>query len=497
MLDIHKLKSLASDIDVLYVEDEPELRDSLTKYLSNFFDRVDIAKDGLDGLKHYQEHQYGLVVTDIEMPKMNGIEMTSKIRAINPEQEIIIISAYGDQKYFIDAIRLGVSSYLVKPVKYEEINTTLYNTLNKIVQFRENILYKNNLEEMVKERTNKLLKLENDKLENFEKTLKAFINMIESRDTYTAGHSERVANYSKLIAVQLGCSKEECELVYQAGILHDIGKIATPDTILLKPGKLTYTEYTLIQEHVNVGHELLSHIPMYNDISKIILSHHEKYNGTGYPNGLSGDEIPFLSRIMMVADAFDAMTTNRIYKGRKSIAQALDELEELSGMDYHPKIVDSAIIALGKIKIIDNVSQRPNTKIEKERFSYFYKDQLSGAYNIEYLEYILNANNITKKYQHLNVVYIHNFNQYNNRKGWSEGDKLLINFYNYLSEKYPQAIIFRIHSDDYVLLTESDLKIDMNQFDDMDILLDSKLSFSKRTIDLNETVIENLDTIRA
>lgn len=496
MIDINAIKSLASDIHVLYVEDETELRNTTAKYFRKIFFHVDVAEDGQDGLKNFQENKYDIVITDINMPYMNGIEMIAEIKTLDSEQEIIITSAYSDTKYMIDAIRLGVNSYIIKPMNYEQMNLILYRTVNKIVNVRENMMYKIHLEELVEKRSAELLKLERDKVENFEKTLKALVNIIESRDTYTGGHSGRVANYSKLIAQQLDRSSEECELIYQAGILHDIGKISTPDSILLKPGKLNEFEYKLIKDHVSIGYELLSNIPMYNNISEIILYHHEHYDGSGYPKGLRGDKIPLLARIMMVADSFDAMTTNRIYKGRKTIPEAINELKELSGIQFHPEVAEAASIALKNVNIMDEISQHPISETEIERFSYFYKDQLTGVYNVAYLDYMLNHNAIVRTFKYLNVLYMHNFNQYNDRYSWSKGDELLHAFANYLINKYPEANIFRIHGDDFILLTETALDIDMNEFDNMEILVDSNISISKRHISLIETVIDNISTLK-
>ena len=176
---------------------------------------------------------------------------------------------------------------------------------------------------------------------------------------------------------------------------------------------------------MKVGYELLSHIPMYSEISEIILSHHERYDGAGYPNGLSGNQIPLLSRVMIVADSFDAMTTNRIYKGRKSVPETLEELKNLSGIQFHPEVVDAACVALKNIDGLEITSQTPSTKIERERFSYFYKDQLTGLYNTVYLDFILSNQNRAESFNHLNILYMHNFNEYNARHGWPKGDALL------------------------------------------------------------------------
>ena len=281
MINVKTLKLLASGFRVLYIEDELELRNAVGTYLRKIFNYVDTAESGQSGLKKFQENNYDIVITDILMPHMNGLEMAAKIKVLAPEQEIIIISAYAEPSYFLDAIRLGINGYIIKPVNYEQVNMTLYKTVNKLTRFQENIMYKEHLEEMVEKRTKALIELEEEKIRNFEKTLLAFVEMIEDRDTYTGGHSQRVADYSKLIAQKMGRSDAECDLLHQAGILHDIGKIVTPDSILLKPGKLNGLEYKLIQEHVKVGYDLLSKIPMYKEIAEIIFYHHEHYDGGG------------------------------------------------------------------------------------------------------------------------------------------------------------------------------------------------------------------------
>ncbi|MCK4827140.1 response regulator, partial [bacterium] len=177
MTDVKALKSLAGDFKILYVEDESELRNAVGTYLQKIFDSVDTAENGKEGLKKYQEHHYDIVITDIQMPYMNGLEMVAEIKVLDPEQEIIIISAYAEPSYFLDAIRLGINGYIIKPVNYEQMNMTLYKSVRKLTQFRENIMYKAHLEEMVESRTKALMVLEEEKIRNFEKTLLSFVEM--------------------------------------------------------------------------------------------------------------------------------------------------------------------------------------------------------------------------------------------------------------------------------------------------------------------------------
>ncbi len=492
MINVKTLKSLVGDLKVLYVEDEQKLRNELGGYLRKIFDCVDTAEDGQAGLKKYQEHSYDIIITDIQMPRMNGLKMAAEIKTINEDQEIIITSAYSEPTYFVDAIRLGVNSYIIKPIDFAQINMTLYKTANKLARFKEHIMYKEHLEEMVEKRTKALLALEEEKIQNFEKTILSFVEMIEDRDTYTGGHSQRVANYSKLIAQKMGRSEEECALIYQAGILHDVGKVATPDTVLLKPGKLSKLEYKLIQEHVTVSYELLSKIPMYKELADIIIYHHERCDGKGYPHGVKGDDIPLLARIMIVADAFDAMTTNRIYKGRKDISQAIEELKAFSGKQFHPEVVESAVEALSGIELHESVSQLPVTELEKERFSYFYRDQVTDAYNTDYLNFILTRNTLNTEYNCINAIYLHNFNRYNKKYGWMEGDKLLNRVVDHLHKHFPLSLIFRLHGDDFILLNKEHIEVDISQVDRLEIFKKNHINTSKRHIDLRKEKASSL-----
>lgn len=445
MIDITKLKNLCQTLRILYVEDDEALHKSVLRYLQKLFQDVDDAYDGEDGLNKYKSSEYDIVLTDIKMPKLDGLRMTEEIKKINPNQELVILSAHTEHGYFLDAIHLGISDYILKPIDYEQMNSVLYKVANRLHIIKENQKYHENLEKLLIKKT-KLL------TDNYEQTLTAMIKMIEQRGSYTGGHSERVAYYCKIIAQEMKLSEDECDLIYRAGMLHDIGKIVTPDTVLLKPGKLSDREYFLIKLHVTASYELLSKIPMYSTIAEIVMSHHERYDGSGYPKGLKGDNISLLSHIMIVADAFDAMTTNRIYKGRKTIEDAIEEIEELSGKQFSPTIVPYACKVLQKVTI-SNTSQLPKTMMEEERFSYFYRDSLTDTYNCEYLDIFLQQIVRTEEYNSA-IFYMKNFSQYNNKHGWNAGNELLKKFSQNLRENYHDGMIFRIHGDDFIVITK-------------------------------------------
>lgn len=492
MSSLKELKAISSNISILYVEDDALLRASVVNYLKKVFDIIDIAQDGKEGLEAFSKQDYNIVITDIQMPNMNGLEMIKAIREKNPNQEIILTTAFSEVQYFMEAIDMDVSAYIIKPFDFEKFNAALYKVVKNISLFQENENYKKNLEEMVEKRTAKNLLLEAEKIDNYEKTLLSLVELVEKRDTYTGGHSIRVATYSKLIAQQMGYDYATCELLYRAGILHDIGKIETPDAVLLKPGNLDALEYSLIKEHVTTGSAMLAKIPMYLELSKVIASHHERYDGTGYPLGLAGDAIPELSRIMIVADAFDAMTTNRIYKPRMCLESALKELKKFSGTQFDARVIAPALEALKDIHINADIHQLPSTQMEDKRFAYFFEDPTTKAYNQAYLELLLIQNQDKQIKKYISVIYVHNFTAYNNTYGWNKGDLFLKTIVVRLRQAYPEAFVFRLHGDDFVII--SDTKISMEQPTLQSLIKESNdiVTISKKDFNTQEHSIRSL-----
>jgi putative nucleotidyltransferase with HDIG domain len=491
------LREKAQSLSILYVEDETELRESFMGFLNKIFLHVESAENGKKALEKYREKKYDIVITDIQMPVMNGIELIRHIRDINEYQEIIVISAYTDAEFLTQSIQLSVTGYIIKPINFDQILDTLKQSAYKLNAFLENEHYKTHLEESVQERTQTILKLQLEQVDNYQHAIHSLVTMVEQRDTYTGGHSERVAQYSQAIAKAMGHSEKECTLIYEAGILHDIGKVITPDAILLKPGKLNDYEYALIKEHVISSYTILHEIPMYKELSEIVYAHHEHFDGTGYPRGLKGDAIPLFARIMSVADAFDAMTTSRIYKEKKSIESAIVELQKLSGIWYDAEVLKKAIPILKEVVLDDNLKQTPNTYVDDERFAYFYKDPLTHVYNSTYLDFILQNNHVEKNQKCLHVLYLRNFNAYNQEHGWNEGDIVLQKFSEYLKKVFPDSKIFRIFGDDFVLLHEEDIDIDLVQINNFSHFQNSTLHCDIRHIDLEKTDINSYKELQS
>lgn len=334
-----------------------------------------------------------------------------------------------------------------------------------------------------------------EKINLYEQNLFSLVSLIEQRDNYTAGHGQRVGEYSRLIAIQMGLSSEVQQDLYRAGALHDIGKVAIPDSILLKPGALEPIERSLIQEHVNAGYALLKRVDIFASIAEIVRYHHERLDGSGYPNKISADAFPLLSQIMAVADCVDAMTTNRIYKGRKSLEEALEELKLLRGVKFRSDIIDAALVALASISLETAHSQRPTTPMEMERFSYFYKDSLTGVYTSAYLNFLFFEPDFDQ-YQQLWLVNLGNIGQFNKTYGWDKGDDLLKHYGQTLQEYYPQLPIIRFQGDDFIVFRKDDKT---PQIEDLHPhwLQEVGISVSVSIIPLDPETVSNLDSLQS
>lgn len=335
-----------------------------------------------------------------------------------------------------------------------------------------------------------------EEVENYQQVLYSMLDLVEKRDTYTAGHTQRVARYAVLIAEAMDFDQDEIDMLYEAAIMHDIGKVSTPDAILLKPGRLNENEYKIIQGHLTCGYEILTSIKAFIPHAQIMRNHHERYDGKGYPRGLKGDEIPLLSHILILVDAFDAMTSQRIYKARKEIDVALKEIEELKGKQFSPIVVDAALPVLKKVGVLTAEHNYLSDELEEARVAYYYKDPLTGLYNYHYLEHILFfAKHIqAKHYQCCYFINTTNFNNYNKEYGWIQGDKKLYELAKNLSTTLPDATIFRIYGDDFLILHEKHYDIDAKELKES-LKLGDILDISLFHLDLNTLHVKSFSEL--
>lgn len=329
-----------------------------------------------------------------------------------------------------------------KPIK-EEVKHFIRNIAKSIaisVEIRRLI---NDLEE----------KLRKEK-ELTDKIVKSFVRGIEIRDSYTRGHSERVAFFSKRIAEAMGLKEGEVNAIYIAGLLHDIGKIGIPDSILLKPGKLSNEEYEIIKFHPLLSYELLKHIDVLKDSLPGIKYHHERWDGSGYPEGLKGEEIPLQARILAVADSFDAMTSDRIYRKGIPKAQAVTELRNLSGKHYDPEVVENALYILLNEKPPPSeefISMELLNIIEERRLDYYLRDSLTGVFNRNALELAYKIAKERFKKPLAFTVDIKELREINIKEGWKEGDKILRRTVELLQANLKDAVLVRYSGDNFLI----------------------------------------------
>lgn len=368
---INELISFSKTLKVLFVEDNQESREQAIKLLENWFTNIIVAVDGEDGLNKFNNDRFDLIITDINMPKMNGIEMCSKIRGITKEIPIIILSAYNDSEHFLDTIKLNINGYVLKPIDITQFLDILYDTIERIKLKKEVYEYKLKLENANKELDSLNHDLENQVLERIgqiyalnkeiEDTQKEVVftmgAIAERRSRETGQHVKRVALYSELFAIKYGLDKKDVEILKEASPMHDIGKVAIADNILNKPARLTPDEFEIMKQHSQLGFEMLngSKRALLKVAATIAYEHHERWNGKGYPRGLKGEEISIYGRITSIADVFDALGSSRVYKEAWSDDKIFKFFKEEKGKHFEPKLVDIFFENIDQfLKIRDN-----------------------------------------------------------------------------------------------------------------------------------------------
>lgn len=328
-----------SAIRVLVVDDEPAACRLLSVILAPPTFRCVTANSGEDALCTLEKEPVDAIISDLCMPGMDGLELLSKARKRRPHAAFLVTTGVDDVEVGVQAMRSGADDYLVKPLQESAVVACLERALHKRQLEQQVETYRQHLEAMVSERTRQLQEALQRIESSYEETLRALAAAIDLRDSETAGHSRRVCQYSLEIGRALGLSAEKLTVIAQGGYLHDIGKLGIPDSILLKPGPLTPDERRLMEQHVQIGFELVKGIPFLADAAEIILAHHERYDGSGYPRRLRAEEIPLGARIFAVADTLDAITSDRPYRRASPFQVGLETIQGESGRQFAPEIV--------------------------------------------------------------------------------------------------------------------------------------------------------------
>ncbi len=325
---------------ILVVEDEDALREIVCSLLQERGYATMEAANGALALERLKGGSFHLVLSDIIMPEMNGLQFLQKCRDLYPDVPVIMLSALHDIRIALEAIRTGAYDYVVKPFEKDHLYLTVERAIERQRLVEENRRYQIHLEDLIRDRTERLEATLQEVQRSYDFTLEALGNALDFKDSETEGHSKRVTAFSIAIAHAMGVKHDDLRTIARGAYLHDIGKMAIPDSILRKPGPLTEQETVLMRTHCQRGYELIARVHYLHDAAQIVLSHQEFFDGTGYPRGLRGEQIPLGARIFAVADCLDAMTSDRPYRRALSLDKAREEISAFSGTQFDPAVVN-------------------------------------------------------------------------------------------------------------------------------------------------------------
>jgi response regulator RpfG family c-di-GMP phosphodiesterase len=334
------LEASNSSARILVVDDEPEIINVLSDLLSEHYE-CSSAGSAEEALALLREESFNLVISDITMTGMSGLQMVPHVLKVTPQTVVVLVSGAQTIESAVEALRVGAFDYIMKPFDLRQVEAVVKRALEHYGLRESKRRYENRLEELVEQRTVELDRAL-DSLEGaYRTTLKALAAALETRDHETHGHSQRVVSFSLRLGYELGLDQDQLKSLELGSLLHDIGKIGVPDAILRKPGALDDDEWVKMRQHPLHGQQILRGIDFLEGAARVVAQHHEKWDGSGYPLGLTGEDIDLNARIFAVADAFDALTSDRVYRKAQSYEAAATELDRCSGQHFDAKIVEA------------------------------------------------------------------------------------------------------------------------------------------------------------
>jgi response regulator RpfG family c-di-GMP phosphodiesterase len=325
---------------LLIADDDPAVRSVLEEFLCLEHDCESVGS-AEEALRLLGEGDFQLVLSDISMEGMSGLELIPRVSAVSPDTLVILVSGSHDIDSAIEAMRAGAFDYIVKPFELEHVRLSVRRALGHQRLLAERRGHETYLEQMIERRTEELDGALCSLGDAYRTTLRALVAALETRDQETHGHSERVVSFSLRLGREFGLDREHMRSLEFGSLLHDIGKIGVPDAILRKPAPLTEEEWLEMRLHPAHGRQILSGIDFLEGASRVVAQHHERWDGSGYPLGLRGEAIDLNARIFAVADAFDAMTSDRVYRTGRTYEAALAELESCAGRQFDPRVVEA------------------------------------------------------------------------------------------------------------------------------------------------------------
>ena len=335
--------------EVLIVDDEEAIRHILATLLEPQGYHCTLANNAREARKMLENREFHLVLCDVNMPGESGIDLVRHILVDRPDTAVVMVTGIDSPGLASEALKAGAYGYVIKPFQGTEILINVANALRRRRLEIDNRAHRDNLEQIVRARTAALRQsldwLERSQKElrlSQEETIQRLAIAAEFRDKSTAQHIQRMSRYCALLAQRYGLKEDHCELIRTASPMHDIGKIGTPDYVLLKPGKFTSEEFDVIAQHADIGYRILSgsDAELLKMAAMIAWTHHERYDGSGYPRGLAGMDIPLEGRIAAIADAFDALTTKRVYKPAFPMDEAMSVMKNHRESHFDPELLD-------------------------------------------------------------------------------------------------------------------------------------------------------------
>jgi len=321
---------------ILLVDDESGIRQSLSTYLEHHGFDVETAEDAMSALELFRRQRPDMVLTDISMPGASGLDLLQQIKEKDPSVEVIMITAYLDISFAIQAMRRGAFDFFTKPFNFEKVLLT-------IERARERQSLRKKAEEY------EALKRQKEfQQQAIIETALGFARAVEERDKYNIGHGQRTAVFSRMLGEELGLEPERLKNLFYAALLHDVGKLGIDDAILNKPTRLTDEEFVAIRRHPELGDYVLRPISFFADIRKAVRHHHERWDGTGYPDKLAGEDIPLEARILCIADYFDSITSARPYRSPMTDQEAMDLIRSETGRIFDPALAEVFLEAMRK-----------------------------------------------------------------------------------------------------------------------------------------------------
>ena len=325
---------------ILVVDDEEPIREIVASMLGTAGYACKQAASGLEALAILTSgEEFDLMLSDLMMADLDGIGLLERTKEKYPDMPVVMVTAVHDISVALAAIRNGAYDYLLKPFEREQLLNTVSRALENRRLKVENRIYQTNLESLVKARTDQLQTAMGNLERSYDITLEALGDALDLKDRETEGHSKRVTAFTIAIARAMGLPRDQINTIARGAFLHDIGKMAIPDKILNKPGKLEPEEFSIMKEHAHLGYQIVKKIPFLAEAAEIVYSHQERFDGSGYPRGLRGEQIPLGARIFSVADTLDAITSDRIYRPKQTLGAAREEIAKWAGRQFDPEVV--------------------------------------------------------------------------------------------------------------------------------------------------------------